>query len=476
MGTELVSVWDKARNLDQALGCGGRSTVRSHDRAPTVRGANWVLSLQRQIGNERTANVLRVDPRALPVQRAIADIEQAAARSLSDVTPEYAGRLVAEFSSSPVSLAQFAPRRCLLHLMQEISAGNQTVSREELDRRSNRYASLVVVRPDGYWAAALTGVPLQRAFRPERAASPPYEIGRFYYSRSGVMYRIDAALQPLGPPVGELGLDHDVVNSALDGVEDAVAAMARGIAQLMTHPIRTIAALANLPQALAQLIQQSPEYWDLFRAMPLNDQVRKVAELVSTLLLMYGTAAGSTSVIGAAASDIGDITVNALRLQANGSFAVVQVSVPVGTIATAMAGGPGAVYVLAMVNASASGGQGGASGGGGSGSGNPPQFISAVRELDAADAAAQLTDVQRAALEWNAGQIAGRTGVPLTSGRIAWRSLAIQLARPRWRFLNQAPEAVKILRDMVRSLPDGPYAASDPTKADLLARLNTWLP
>jgi hypothetical protein len=273
--------------------------------------------------------------------------------------------------------------------------------------------------------------------------------------------------------VAELGLEHDVLNAALDGVEDAVTAMARGLARLITHPIQTITDLVKLPGAVAKLIANSPEYWEQFKAKPLPDQVRAASELVSTLVLMYGTAAGTSSMIGAA-GEIGDLTVNVLRLQANGTFAVAQVAVPAGTMATAMAGGPGAIYILAMANNAAGGGGGSDSGGSGGGGGtSPPEFTKAVRELDAADAGAKLTDVQRAALEWNARNIAGKTGLPLAGGRYAWRSLLSQVGRPRWRFLNQAPEVAKILRDMLQKLPDGPYAPGDPTKADLINELAT---
>lgn len=411
------------------------------------------------------------------IRRSIAQLDEAAQRTIPDTTAEDAARMVAELAAAPVSLAQYGPRRCVVHLMQEVAAGGQPVTRAELDRRSQRYARLVIVRPDGYWADALTGEALQRAFPAERAMSPPYEIGRFFYSDAGTMYATDAALLRTGPPVAELGLEHDWFNSALDGAEDAAAAMMRGIGRLITDPVRTIAGLARLPGALRQLIADSPEYWERFQVMPLPDQIRAVSELCTTLLLMYGTAAGSTSVIGGAAGEIGDVTVSVLRLQANGAFAVAEVTVPVGTVATAMSGGPGAVYVMAMM--SGAGGQGGSQGGGSGGSGggsggNPPQFIAAVRELDGAEEAARLTDVQRAALEWNAQAIAGTTGVPLASGRIAWRSLLSQLRRPRWRFLDQAPEAATTLRDMLRGLPDGPYAPGDPTRAELMTQLASW--
>jgi hypothetical protein len=363
-------------------------------------------------------------------------------------------------------------------MLREVEAGGQTVTRVEIDRRSQRYAPLILVRPDGYWARALTGEALQRAFPPTQMASPPFEIGTFYYSSGGVIYRTDDSLASAGPSVAELGLEHDVVNAALDGAEDAVVAMARGLRDLITHPIRTIAALANLPGALAQLVADSPEYWQRFQAMPLPDQVRKVSELMSTLVLMYGTAAGTTTTIAGAAADIGDVTINVLRLQENGAFAVALVSVPVGTVATALSGGPGAIYVLSMANNAAGGGSGsgGSSGsGGGSRPVNPPEFLKAVRELDSVQASRALTETERGALEWNAEQIAARTARPNAAGEYPWQSLSNQLNRPRWRFLRQAPEATRILREMIDRLPSAGRDPNLPDKARLLEQLNRWL-
>lgn len=455
---------------------------------PAIGNDSLLLTLQRAAGNSAVALALQGDKR-IPnllvhgrrggvVQRSIEQMEAAGSRSLTDLSPQDASRMLGELSCAPPSLAQFGPRRCLLHLLGEIAAGGQTVTREQIGQRSQRFSPLVLVRPDAYWVRALTGEPLQRAFPENRLASPPYEIGAFYFSIGGVMYRTDESLAASGPPVAELGLGHDVVNAALDGAEDAVVATARGVRELITHPIRTIGGLANLPGALAQLVADSPEYWERFQAMPLPDQVRKVSELMSTLVLMYGTAAGTTTTIAGAAADLGDVSINVLRMQANGAFAAAQVSVPVGTVATALSGGPAAIYVLSMANNAAGGGSGGG-GSGGSGGGsrpvNPPEFLQAVRDLDAVQASRVLTDTERAALDWNAEQIAARTARPNAAGEYPWQSMSNQLNRPRWRFLRQAPNAARTLRDMIERLPPAGRDPALPNRARLLEQLDRWL-
>src|SRR4051812_17961560 len=98
--------------------------------------------------------------------------------------------------------------------------------------------------------------------------------------------------------------------------------MAAGLYQLLRHPIQSIEALSQLPGAVAQLIRNAPAYWELFRAMPLNDQIREVSKIVTTLVTMYGTAAGATTRIAAAAGDLGDLTIRALTLTPRGELAV----------------------------------------------------------------------------------------------------------------------------------------------------------
>jgi len=302
------------------------------------------------------------------VQRSIADMERAASMSIADLSPASARQLAMQVVATPSDLAVFGPRRCLLHLLNEIGAGSATVARAAIDSLSNRYARLVVARPDGYLAHALSGDAIQRAGSSVDATADgamragPYEIGRFYYSDGGVFYETDQSLQRTGGPIGELGLEHDLPNKVLDGVEDAVVATARGIARLITHPVQSLADLARLPGVVRQLVANSPEYWERFQAMPIGDQVRKVSEIVTNLTLLCGTAAGTTTRLAAAAGDLPELTISALRLQSDGSFAVAQVTVPVGTMATALAGGPGAIYVLSMM--SQQGGGGGQNGGG----------------------------------------------------------------------------------------------------------------
>jgi hypothetical protein len=197
-----------------------------------------------------------------------------------------------------------------------------------------------------------------------------YEIGQFYYDNGGVFYRVDAQLKPVPGSIGELALEHDLPNKILDGAQDAIVAMAKGLAKLITHPIQTISDLRMLPGAVYRLILNSPAIWDQFKAMPLGDQVRKASELVTTLLLMYGTSTGAASTLSAAAADVPDITINVLRLQPSWALEVVQVTVPVGTTATALSGGPGGIYILAMAN-QAGGGGSSQQGGGGSGGRTP---------------------------------------------------------------------------------------------------------
>jgi hypothetical protein len=283
----------------------------------------------------------------------------AAAQSVSsELSPADAQRIIATLAKTIPSLVAYGPRKVVLHLMREVVAEGKSVFLGAIARHVRRFKPLVIVRPDGYLAGALDGRALQRAGRiqVERDAvrAGELEVGSFYFKYLGNLFRVDGDLQCTGNIESELALEHGLgaVDSALDGVEDALGGMAAGIAQFIREPVRSLQALRELPAAVAALIENSPEYWQRFRAMPANDQIREVSRIISTLLLLYGSATGATARLTGAAGKLGNLTVQTLRLTGNGELALATVSVPVGQIATALGGGPGAVYILHMANTS----------------------------------------------------------------------------------------------------------------------------
>ena len=254
------------------------------------------------------------------------------------------------------SLVDIGPRMVAARLMQDVVRGGVPISVAAVVQRLAAFAPIIMLRPDGYICHAISGEAIQRAGKTEFVNGELHAgglvAGTLYYSNGGVFYRASESLGPVGPPIGELGLEHGAVDSALDGAADALAGVAAGLYKLIRHPIDSISALRQLPGAIAQLIENSPEYWELFRAKPLNDQIHDVSKLVTTLATMYGGAVGATTRLAAAAGDLGDLTIQVLKLSGRGELALATVSVPVGTVATALSGGPGAVYILHMANSS----------------------------------------------------------------------------------------------------------------------------
>lgn len=305
-----------------------------------------------------------------------------------------ATRLLNLILRSSASLMGVGPRMVAARIMQEVVISGSDTGMTAVAQRLAAFRSIIILRPDGYIAHAISGEAIQRAGQTQfvngALQAGGLTTGMFYYSNGGVFYRASDSLQQEGPPIGELGLEHDAINSALDGVADAVVGMAAGLYQLIRHPIDSIAALRQLPGAIAQLIENAPEYWELFRAMPLNDQIREVSKIVTTLVTLYGSAAGATTRIAAAAGDLGNMTIRALTLTGRGELAWATVSVPVGTVATALSGGPGAVYILHMSNSSLNNGGGGGGtggGGGGPGGGGGRLIVPAGRTLSAEETA-----------------------------------------------------------------------------------------
>jgi hypothetical protein len=80
--------------------------------------------------------------------------------------------------------------------------------------------------------------------------------------------------------------------------------------------------------------------------------------------------------------------------------------------------------------------------------GTKQQMLDAVKRLDTADAAARLSADDVAGLTENARLVAKKYWDLKGSARTA-QSVQNQLNRPRWRFLDQAPDAKKIIQEII---------------------------
>jgi hypothetical protein len=259
---------------------------------------------------------------------------------------EDARRLWRALAHVPVTLVGYGPRLTLAYLLREALLGGEDVEYAQLLHRLERFHFLVVMRPDGYLSTAISGKPLQRMgevrLEEGRLMAGPYEVGAFYFSNAGVFYPVDARLQQSDwRPLGELGLRKDWLNTALDGAGDALLETAKGIGHTVAHPIRTVEALVQLPSAVSALIRASPEYFARYRTLPRDEQIREAARLSTHLLMMCGSAAGATTRVTTQGARLPVLT-----LSADGALAVEAVAVPVGTLATTVGTGTGAVYVL----------------------------------------------------------------------------------------------------------------------------------
>jgi hypothetical protein len=262
-----------------------------------------------------------------------------------ELGPEEALKLVQSLARSRTTLQNFAPRRTLAFVLSPVVSHKEEVSYAELLRRMEPFRFLVVMRPDGCLASAMTGQPLQRMgkleLREGRLMAGVFEVGGFYRNKGGVFYQVDGSLRLSGNMLGELGLEHDIFSAALDGAEDAVGEVVRALAQLITSPVRSLQGLQQLPSAVAALIASSPSYFEHYSALPLQEQIREAARLSTHLLMLYGSAAGTATRLGVAAAEL-----PVLSLTAEGALAMEQVAVPVGTTAAALGSGAGAIYVL----------------------------------------------------------------------------------------------------------------------------------
>ncbi|WP_224248597.1 TIGR02269 family lipoprotein [Hyalangium gracile] len=262
-----------------------------------------------------------------------------------ELEPDEARALWERLARTRTTLRNFGPRRSLVFLLRQVLSRDEDVPYSELVRRVGAFQSLVVMRPDGYLVSALSGKSIQRMGRLElrdgRLMAGNFEVGAFYRDKGGVFYPVDESLNLSGGLVGELGLERDWFNAALDGSEDALVELGHALARFVTSPVRSLQGLQQLPTAVAGLIASSPDYFARYSALPLQEQIREASRLSTHLLMLYGSAAGTTARIGTTTAEL-----PVLSLSAEGALLIEQVALPMGTTTAALGTSVGAVYVL----------------------------------------------------------------------------------------------------------------------------------
>ncbi|QRK11233.1 hypothetical protein JQX13_14845 [Archangium violaceum] len=295
------------------------------------------------------------------------------------LAPQQALELVPHLLSTPLTPDNFGLRRMAAHLLLEVAVGGEVVTRDELYTRMRRFSRLLVLRPDGYLVKATSGVAVQKIGQVVLAENGTlragrFEVGPFYASDGERLFPVDQALEvPKGArPAGLYKPDDNPALAVAEGAVLAVVDMVEGLYRLVFYTGETLEGLAQLPGAVRQLYEHSPQLWEEFRHKPYAEKVRTVSRIAMGAVLTVGTAGAGTAKVAAWGGKLGSLTVPLLSLSGDGLLAVRLVAVPVGSVATAAAPALSATYVLHMANTSA---QGAGGGGGWPPVGGPGQWV-----------------------------------------------------------------------------------------------------
>jgi hypothetical protein len=196
-----------------------------------------------------------------------------------------------------------------------------------------------------------------------------FEVGPFYMPRGRLLYPVDTGLEihPDARLAGVYAPEEDTLGPIAEGVGLAVVDSITGLVNLVTHPVESIEGLTLLPGAVRALIENSPEYWEHFRAMSHGGQVRSVSRLLTHVLITFGTTGAGGARAISAGSKLGGLGVPVLSLSGEGALILRMAAVPVGQAVTAVGTGASAVYILhtatMMVGAAGGGGESESNGG-----------------------------------------------------------------------------------------------------------------
>jgi len=293
------------------------------------------------------------------------------------LTPEDAARLISWLLAAEVPLRDFGPWRMAAHLLWEVVRGGASVPRSELHARMRRFHSLLVLRTDGFLVRATTGRAVQYIGEVQllegALRAEGFQAGPFYLPRGKFLYPVDDSLEihPDAVLAGVYSPEEGTFGPVVEGAGLAVVDSISGLVNLILHPGETLEGLAQLPTAVRVLLENSPQYWERFRASSHGAQVRSVSRILTHVLITCGTAGAGATRAASTGGKLGSLGVPVLSLSGEGALVLRMVAVPAGQAVTVVGSGVSAAYILHMANAGA-GAAGGGGGNGSSGRGGPP--------------------------------------------------------------------------------------------------------
>jgi hypothetical protein len=294
------------------------------------------------------------------------------------LAPQQALELVPHLLSTPVTLGNFGLRRMAAHLLMEVATGGEVMTRDELHARMRRFSRLLVLRPDGYLVKATSGVAVQKAGQVVLAEDGTlragrFEVGPFYAIDGERLFPVDQGLEvPKGArPAGIYDPDDNAGLAVAEGAVLAVVDMVEGLYRLVFYTGETLEGITQLPSAVRQLYEHSPQLWEEFRHKPYAEKVRTISRLATGIVLTVGTSGAGAAKAASWGGKFGSMTVPLLSLSGDGLLAVRLVAVPVGGAVAVAGNALSATYVLHMANMGA---QGGGGGGGWPPSGGPGKW------------------------------------------------------------------------------------------------------
>ncbi|WP_257459356.1 restriction endonuclease fold toxin 5 domain-containing protein [Archangium lipolyticum] len=281
------------------------------------------------------------------------------------LSPQQALELVPHLLSTPVTRGNFGLRRMAAHLLLGVATGGEMVTRDELHARMRRFSRLLVLRPDGYLVRATSGVAVQKAGQVVLAEDGTlragrFEVGPFYAIDGERLFPVDQQLEvPKGArPAGLYEPDDNPALAVAEGAVLAVVDMVEGLYRLVFYTGETLEGLAQLPGAVRQLYENSPQLWEEFRHKPYAEKVRTISRLATGTVLTVGTSGAGAAKAASWGGKLGSMSVPLLSLSGDGLLAVRLVAAPVGGAVAVAGNALSATYVLHMANMGAQGGGG----------------------------------------------------------------------------------------------------------------------
>ena len=251
-------------------------------------------------------------------------------------------------------LTRLGPQMVGLALFQTAASHQEGLSPSQIFQIVDQFKDKAFIRTDGYMADYLSGKAYDYkvgdpVLKKGQIVISGIPAGTMYVNNGGVFHAVEKTGKQ--DDLLELPVTGAILDNVLDGISYSFAATLTGIEHLLSTPIdHTLVGFTQLLNHVATLIQNSPSYAQRFVAMPLAQQQREVAQILTDVYTLSVGANAALKLTREMGGHLGKIPMPFMKVNVDGSLMTSSTTVDIAQANQILASSSSTVAIMGVAS------------------------------------------------------------------------------------------------------------------------------